>query len=140
MWGSGHFCCIERDAVKARSCDIHQAKNPPIPWIFLFGAPLAVSFRIPSAPHALLVATVVSLANLRASPALQAHAILLSQALRALRVFPLATVLLVNHIAANVPLAASAVIQPVVRRFALQAITALPILLILPDVNQVPCA
>jgi hypothetical protein len=102
---------------------------PAMPWTFSTSVPLAVSFLIPSAPNALLEATVVSLANHRASSALQGQAILWSQAhpsLRALRVCLPPTVLPVNRIAATVPPVTTALIQPVIRRFVLQALTALP--------------
>ena len=112
-------------------------------WTFSTSVPSDVSFPISSAPHALPAATMVFLANHRASPAPQGQAILRSPAhlsLRALRVCLLATVLPANRFAATVPPATTALIQPVVRRFVPQALSALPGAALLPDVNQASCA
>jgi hypothetical protein len=90
---------------------------------------------MPSAPHALLEATMIFLANRRASPAPQGQAILRSQEdllMHANRVCLLATVLPANRIAATVPLTTTALILHVFRRFAPQALTALPRAALLP--------
>ena len=100
-----------------------------MPWTFSTCVSPAVSFPIPSAPHALLATTMVFLANHRASPAPQGQAILRSQEdllMHANRVCLLATVLPANRIAATVPLTTTALILHVFRRFAPQALTALP--------------
>ena len=99
-----------------------------MPWTFSTSALPAVSFPIPSAPNALLAATVVFLANPPASPAPQGQAILRSQAhlsLHALRACLPATVLPANQAAAAVPPVTTALIQPAIRRFVPQALTAL---------------
>ena len=114
-----------------------------MPWTFSTCVSPAVSFPIPSAPNALLAATMVFLANHRASPALQGQAILWSQAhlsLLARRVCLPATVLPANRFAATVPSATTALIQPLVRRFVPQALTALPTAALLPHANQASCA
>ena len=114
-----------------------------MPWTFSTSALPAVSFPIPSAPNALLAATTVFLANHRASPAPQAQTILWSQAhlsMRAKRVLFPATVLPANRIAATVPRVTTALIQPMIRRFVPQALTALLKAALLPDVNQASCA
>jgi hypothetical protein len=110
---------------------------------FSTSVPSDVSFPISSAPNALLAATIVFLANHRAPPALQGQAILWSQAhlsMRANCVFSPATVLPANRFAATVPPALTALIQPVVRRFVPQALTALPRAALPPHVNQASCA
>ena len=108
-----------------------------MPWTFSTCVSPAVSFPIPSAPHALLATTMVFLANHRASPAPQGQAILWSQvhlSMRAKRVLFPATVLPANRIAATVPPVTTALIQPMIRRFVPQAHTALPTAALLPFV------
>ena len=109
-----------------------------MPWTFSTSALPAVSFPIPSAPNALLAATMVFLANHRASLAPQALTALPKAALPSFVFIP-ATVLPANLIAATVPPATTALIQPV-RRFAPQALTALPKAAFLSHVNQASCA
>ncbi len=114
-----------------------------MPWTFSTSVPSAVSFPIPSAPHALLAATMIFMANHLAPPALQGQAILWSQAhpsLRALLVCLPPTVLPANRFAATVLPASTALIQPVVRRFVPQALAALPRAALPPHVNQASCA
>ena len=84
-----------------------------------------VSFPIPSAHHALLAATIVFLGKHRAFSALQALTALPRASLPSFVFIP-ATVLPANLIAATVPPATTALIQPAVRRFVPQALTALP--------------
>ena len=112
-------------------------------WTFSTSAFPAVSFPTSPAPNALLAATMVFPANHRASFAPQGQAILRSQAhlaMRAKRVRLPATVLPANRFAATVPPAITALIQPVVRRFVPQALTALPRAALPPHVNQASCA
>ena len=110
-----------------------------MPWTFSTSVPSDVSFPTSPAPNALLAATMVFPANHRASFAPQGQAILRSQAhlaIRAKRVRLPATVLPANRPAATVPPATTALIQPVVRRFVPQALTALPRAALLSHVNQ----
>jgi hypothetical protein len=109
-------------------------------WTFSTSVPPDVSFPIPSAPHALLAATMIFMASHRASPAPQGQAILWSQAHRANHAFFPATALPANRFAATVPSATTALIQPVIRRFVPQALTALPRAALLSHVNQASCA
>jgi hypothetical protein len=114
-----------------------------MPWTFSrrFFVPLDVRFTISTVSDVLLVATAIFQANRLASPAPQGRAILLLEAhlsLHALRVPLEPTLFLANEAAATAPRARTALIQPSVRRFVPQALTALPRAALLHIVNQEP--